>query len=64
MKTEQDIRDLQRRLRRLEQSHNKWTAIVTLIFVTLAFWAISATYTHHKLRQQIEARSNMVENIK
>ena len=64
MKTEQDIRDLQRRLRRLEQSHNKWTAIVTLISVTLAFWAISATYTHHKLWQQIEARSNMVENIK
>ena len=61
MKTEQDIRDLQRRLRRLEQSHNKWTAIVTLISVTLAFWAISATYTHHKLWQQIEARSNMVE---
>jgi hypothetical protein len=30
----------------------------------LAFWAISATYTHHKLWQQIEARSNMVENIK
>ena len=56
MKTEQDIRDLQRRLRRLEQSHNKWTAIVTLISVTLAFWAISATYTHHKLWQQIEER--------
>ncbi|WP_297261744.1 hypothetical protein [uncultured Prevotella sp.] len=64
MQTEQDIRDLQRRLRRLEQSHNKWTAIVTLISVTLAFWAISATYTHHTLRQQMEARSDMVENIK
>lgn len=64
MTTEQDIRDLQRRLRRLEHSHNTWTAIVTLISVTLAFWAISATYTHHTLRQQMKARSDMVENIK
>lgn len=61
MTTEQDIRDLQRRLRRLEHSHNTWTAIVTLISVTLAFWAISATYTHHTLRQQMKARSDMVE---
>lgn len=61
MTTEQDIRDLQRRLRRLEHSHNTWTAIVTLISVTLAFCAISATYTHHTLRQQMKARSDMVE---
>lgn len=64
MQTEQDIRDLQRRLRRLEQSHNTWTMVVALIAVTMAFCAISATYTHHTLRQQMKARSNMVENIK
>lgn len=61
MKKEQDIRDLQQRLRRLEYSHNVWTTIVTLIAVTMAFCAITDTYTHHKLRQQVKASSNMVE---
>lgn len=64
MKTKQDIRDLQRRVRQLEHSHNVWTTVVTAIAVTMAFCAITSTYTEHKLRQQVKACSNMVENIK
>ena len=64
METEQYIRDLQRRVRQLEHSHNVWTTVVTAIAVTMAFCAITSTYTEHKLRQQVKACSNMVENIK
>ena len=64
MEKEQYIRDLQRRVRQLEHSHNVWTTVVTAIAVTMAFCAITSTYTEHKLRQQVKACSNMVENIK